>query len=460
MTTEERVIAQVAEANPVSEPASPTAQERAEAERLLRRVLDGAPSPARRRPRLGFLAPVVSLVVVLVVAAVALRTGGSSTTGSGGNGGGLTITFSAQPTAQTPQVTSTAMSREVAVMRRRLASLGRGFTVAQSEATGIVVTLPKARTLERTRIVQLITQPARLRFYDWEANVLTPNGRTVASQLAAQNATAMSMSQGGNYGAGASGAGGTSLYDAVRLAARQPTVRAGGFLSRLGPEYYMFGGPGSSACAAAARQWGVARPISATHCLLAGPLDLGPVSRQRALEALAAQLPIGVTASQGQVVAVPQGTIVLESAQLHGGAPAAPVPVFSPAAQFFVLRDHVALTGAGISHPRASTDQTGAPDVTFGFNAAGQTAFEKVTKAIAHRGTNVTLGAAPLDQHFAVALDNQLLTVPQIDYRQYPDGIIGGGGADVTGGFTAHSARDLATELRYGALPLSVRVVP
>ena len=59
-----------------------------------------------------------------------------------------------------------------------------------------------------------------------------------------------------------------------------------------------------------------------------------------------------------------------------------------------------------------------------------------------------------------MAVDNQLLTVPQIDFRQYPDGIIRGGGADITGAFTRQSARDLATELRYGALPLSVRVVP
>jgi preprotein translocase subunit SecD len=70
----------------------------------------------------------------------------------------------------------------------------------------------------------------------------------------------------------------------------------------------------------------------------------------------------------------------------------------------------------------------------------------------------VTLGGVQLNQHFAVALDNQLLTVPQIDFRTYPDGIIGGG-ADVSGGFTHRSGRDLATELRDGVLPLALRVV-
>jgi len=50
-------------------------------------------------------------------------------------------------------------------------------------------------------------------------------------------------------------------------------------------------------------------------------------------------------------------------------------------------------------------------------------------------------------------------SMPQIEWHQYSDGSIAANGADVTGGFTAQSARDLATELRYGALPLALRVV-
>ncbi len=57
----------------------------------------------------------------------------------------------------------------------------------------------------------------------------------------------------------------------------------------------------------------------------------------------------------------------------------------------------------------------------------------------------------------AFALDNKLITVPQIDYRQFPDGITGGG-ADITGGFTIQSAQDLATQLRFGALPVRLAV--
>ena len=62
-----------------------------------------------------------------------------------------------------------------------------------------------------------------------------------------------------------------------------------------------------------------------------------------------------------------------------------------------------------------------------------------------------------LNQHFAVALDNQLITVPFIDFKQYPDGISGDNGADISGSFTISSARALANQLRLSALPVSLR---
>jgi SecD/SecF fusion protein len=240
------------------------------------------------------------------------------------------------------------------------------------------------------------------------------------------------------------GAGGLPLYQAVKLAAKQPE-RPGG--SRLGPAYYFFGAPGSAACAAAAKANGTT-PVAGQHCLLNGP--------DTSTQDLYDNLPAGVTKTDGELVTVPQGTVVLQAAN-----PSA-TEIIKPTAanaEFFVLKDNVALTGNDITNPQPSTDQGGQPDVTFGFNGAGQSKFSKVTGQIAHRGANVSLGGSSLQQHFAVALDNQLVTVPQIDFRQYPDGIVGGGGADVTGAFTAQSARDLATQLRLGALPLAVKVL-
>jgi SecD/SecF fusion protein len=161
-----------------------------------------------------------------------------------------------------------------------------------------------------------------------------------------------------------------------------------------------------------------------------------------------------VRASRGQQLVVPQGTVVLLAA-----APTASqvLKYGSPTAQYYVLKDNVALFGNDITNPQQSTDQTGSPDVTFGFSSKGANAFQRVTGVIAHRGDLVSGLGSTLHQHFAVALDNKLITVPSIDFKQYPDGIIGGGG-DVTGGFTTQSARNLAAELRYAALPVNLTV--
>jgi SecD/SecF fusion protein len=450
MTISDPVIGALADANPVPRTAAPGPLERAEADRILRRVVS---SPPRSRHRAALLVPVLSTLVVLAVVAVVLRSGGT-----GHNvalsPNAIKLTLQVQPTPQTPVISPAAMSRELHILRARLASVPGSYRVTATGGDRIMVTSADVKSSNRARIVQLVTQRAELLFYDWEANALTPNGYTVASQLAAQNATAFEISQVGPSGPGQGGSGSMSLYSAVRLAAKQPQAPISPHLSRLGPQYYMFGVSGSAGCAAEARAQ-QAVPIQGDHCLLAGPDDETPsTTRQRAISNLAAQLPDGTDRADGQVLVVPQGTVVLQAA----GQTVPDQPFNSPSARFYVLRDDVALSGDDITNPRASTDTSGSPDVTFGFTPAGQNGFQAVTAQVAHRGQDVSLGGSKLFQHFAVALDNQLVTVPQIDYTQYPDGIIGGGGADISGVFTSKSASDLATELRIGALPLQLRL--
>jgi SecD/SecF fusion protein len=56
-------------------------------------------------------------------------------------------------------------------------------------------------------------------------------------------------------------------------------------------------------------------------------------------------------------------------------------------------------------------------------------------------------------------LDGQLITVPSIDYTQYPEGIDASTGSQISGGFTITSAQNLAAELRSGALPVRLVLV-
>ena len=56
-------------------------------------------------------------------------------------------------------------------------------------------------------------------------------------------------------------------------------------------------------------------------------------------------------------------------------------------------------------------------------------------------------------------LDNELISVPQIDWQQYPNGLGGGGGSRISGGFTIESAQRLANLLKTGALPIKLELI-
>ncbi len=108
-------------------------------------------------------------------------------------------------------------------MGDRLATVSSGFSVRSSGADGLVITGRNVGAAERSRIVSLVTQPGRLHLDHWETSVLMPSGKTVASQLRAQNPAALTISQGsGATAPGEPSAGALPLYQAVELAARQP----------------------------------------------------------------------------------------------------------------------------------------------------------------------------------------------------------------------------------------------
>ena len=387
----------------------------------------------------------LSVLVVVVVVAVGFGVHSRSRPGSPAPapGGGVSVVFGATAlNPRSPQGPS--LERSIDILRQRLGSVFPGVQISRA-GNGLVVLVPKSRRADRARIVALAV-PARLEFYDWEANALTPKGKPVASQLEAQDPHALSISQGsGSAAPGSPGAGSMSLYDAVKLASKQ-APEPGSDNARPRPAYYMFGAPGSEACKLATEDRGTVPTVGA-HCYLSGP----NANKQD----LISDLPNGVNASEAETLVVPRGIVVLQAVPASfAHAPA----MSSAAAEFFVLKDHVSLLGSDITNPRASTDSAGNPDVTFGFSSKGKNEFQSVTSAIAHRGAVVSGVGQTLDQHFAVALDSQLITVPSIDFKMYPDGIIGNTGADITAGFTVQSARDLATMLHFGPLPVSLVV--
>jgi preprotein translocase subunit SecD len=130
---------------------------------------------------------------------------------------------------------------------------------------------------------------------------------------------------------------------------------------------------------------------------------------------------------------------------------------------WYAIDDSAALGNAEVAAAHATSDPgNGEPAVALDFTSQGQTAFEALTREVAHRGQAVTRpGEDPMRalQHLAIVLDDELAAVPFIDHRQAPDGIDGSRGAQIQGGMTPESARQIATILDTGPMPATLMPV-
>jgi len=98
------------------------------------------------------------------------------------------------------------------------------------------------------------------------------------------------------------------------------------------------------------------------------------------------------------------------------------------------------LTGANAGIPQNDVQWV----VNLQFNAEGGTAFENATGELASR--------TEPQNRFAIVLDGQSISAPSVSTA------IPGGQAQITGNFTQQSANELASVLKYGALPLAFDV--
>jgi SecD/SecF fusion protein len=104
-----------------------------------------------------------------------------------------------------------------------------------------------------------------------------------------------------------------------------------------------------------------------------------------------------------------------------------------------------------LSGTRQDFDPNGDPVVLMQFTNKGNKAFEQVTKNEAVRGQ-----IQQVPQHFAIVLDNEIRSWPQIDYNDLPNGINPAGtGAQITGMANLKEAKNLALVLQTGALPVN-----
>jgi preprotein translocase subunit SecD len=112
------------------------------------------------------------------------------------------------------------------------------------------------------------------------------------------------------------------------------------------------------------------------------------------------------------------------------------------------LFERTTVTGKNLKDALAQPTQTGNNwEVSIRFDAAGGEGFAQLTKELA--GTGRTIG---------IFLDNALISAPTVGAEFAQTGITGGG-AVITGRYTAQSANEFAVQLRGGALPVPVEIV-
>ena len=101
---------------------------------------------------------------------------------------------------------------------------------------------------------------------------------------------------------------------------------------------------------------------------------------------------------------------------------------------------HTVMTGADLKEAHVSANQTGQPAVSFTLSTEGTKIFSDYT-------------STHTQQYLGIVLDKRVISAPIVNSP------ITDGQGIIEGGFTAQSANDLAIQLRYGSLPVPVKVV-
>jgi SecD/SecF fusion protein len=261
-----------------------------------------------------------------------------------------------------------------------------------------------------------VTQPGQLHVYDWEANVLNASCHPDPTRRQVTGGTA----------AGQPGAGTVSYYQAVMRAAHCPP-RHLKLMSHSAAVYYTVDPV----------QRRVLGPPQPTASLARGAID--------------ANRDAGV-----RIIRVQPGTIILRALGDKSSS--------DNAAHWYVLRDDAALSGRQIAQVSQGAERsTGGPTVQAQLTPGGKEAWHTFTARIARRGQALVRPGQPVQdvaQHFAIALDNQLLIVPFINPQISPNGIDARSGIQIAGGLSRAQAKVLVGLLRSGALPAHLVLAP
>jgi SecD/SecF fusion protein len=315
--------------------------------------------------------------------------------------GGLEVTLQAVPPPNR-ELTDEDLDRSVEIMRSRVDRLGVTEPEIRKQGSDqIVIQLPGVRDPEAAAAI--IGKTAQLELYDLETSLVGPSTSIRGEPIEF-----------------------TSLYDL--LARVQSQAEQG-----KPTAYYVFN--------------------SKNKKIMAGP----EATKRELPKKFRGKLPEG-----REILAVPAGMVVVTCGEpavvCPGGQGAGVAPDRTNYYLFKYDPPNVPqMTGEDLklSGTRADFDTSpgggGRPIVTMEFTGRGADKFEEITRNEWIRGR---LRQAP--QHFAIVLDREIRTFPQIDYTDSSlSGGIGGGRAQIEGLDSYDEARDIAIVLQTGALPVN-----
>jgi SecD/SecF fusion protein len=325
--------------------------------------------------------------------------------------GGLEVTLQAVPPPNR-DLTQEDLDRSVDIMRNRVDKLGVSEPSIYTQGDDqIVIQLPGVKDPEAA--AEIIGTTAQLELYDLEASLTGPSV-TIQGQPVEH----------------------TSLYEL--LAKVQSQVEDGN-----------------------SEAWYVVDPK--TKKIVSGP----HASQEQALKPYDGELPKNL-----DLFAVPDGMVVITCGASDPDQAAAAIcpggqgQGANPNQTNYYLFKYVPpeipqMTGEDfkLSGTRADFDTSpgggNRPIVTMEFTSSGSDKFEEITRQLHIRGN---LRKAP--QHFAIVLDREIRTWPQIDYTDSSlAGGIGGGRAQIEGLESLGEAKDIALVLQTGALPVKFQTL-
>src|SRR6188472_585802 len=326
--------------------------------------------------------------------------------------GGLEVTLQAVP-PKDRKLTKEDLDRSVSIMRSRVDKLGVAEPEIRTQGSDqISIQLPGVK--DPAAAAGIIGKTAQLELFDLERDLVSPSIDARTRQPIAT----------------------PKLYD--QLAGQQALADKG-----TPDTYYVFRTKGKQ--------------------LVRGPVQ----TKRAALAKWGGKIPAG-----HKLFAVPPETVVV---RCGSGAVVCPgVAQTNPTATSWYLMRYTPpeipeMTGEDLklSGTRQDFDtRTGEPIVLMDFTDRGGKKFEEITRDIAQRGKLLynTVGGgqgdhSPFLQHFAIVLDREIRSWPTIDFQEYPGGITGSNGAQISGLRSVGEAKNLALVLQTGALPVEFRTL-